>query len=91
MFSLSKLHFGKLYIYLFPCFLSFTLMWRSFEIPKQKKEKRNTIQQDLESNYQNTVLNKHIPTALSCAFTEISGLKGCNYHVLHTSTSLFST
>lgn len=62
-------------------------MWRSFEIQK----KNNTIQQDLETNYQNTVLNKHIPTALSCAFTEISGLRGCNYHVLHTSAALFST
>lgn len=55
------------------------------------RKKNNTIQQDLETNYQNTVLNKHIPTALSCAFTEISGLRGCNYHVLHTSAALFST
>lgn len=71
-------------------------MWRSFEIQQKKqqqqqKKKENTIQQDLETNYRNTVLNKHIPTALSCAFTKISGLRGCNYHVLHTSAALFST
>lgn len=53
----------------------------------QKQNENNNINNENNTNikstssgYQNTVRNRQFPSA----FSEISGLRRCNYHVLHT-------
>lgn len=84
--SLSSLPPWDLHI----CQFSPTFMCKTF----QKQNDNNNINNDnntkmnsTNSRYQNTVLNRHF----SSAFSEISGLQRCNYHVLHTPNCTWSS
>lgn len=84
--SLSSLPPWDLHI----CQFSPTFMCKTF----QKQNDNNNINNDNNTKmnstnprYQNTVLNRHF----SSAFSEISGLQRCNYHVLHTPNCTWSS